>query len=81
MAKETYKWNPEKKEWDLNIDYDSEETKEMSRLEKQMIDSGEDACKQFEHSWNEIFLLKATSEATDYNTSDIIAGGIKFAEA
>jgi hypothetical protein len=81
MAKETYKWNPEKNEWDLSIDYDSEETKEISRLEKQMIDSGEDACKQFEHSWNEIFLLKATSEATDFQTSDIIAGGIKFAEA
>lgn len=81
MAKESYIWNPKSNEWDLNLEYDNEETKEISRLEGQMIDAGEDACIQFEKSWNEIFLLRATCESTEYDPITILESGINFARA
>ena len=81
MAKETYTWNPDKQEWDLNLEPTSDEVKEIHRLQDEMIDAGEDACVQVENSWNEIFLLRATCESTDFDPLTILETGINFARA
>tara|TARA_R100001463_G_scaffold52536_1_gene103313 strand:- start:2154 stop:2408 length:255 start_codon:yes stop_codon:yes gene_type:complete len=80
-TKESYTWNPKSQEWELSLKHDDKTLKEIEDIEKQIQDSGEDACVQFEKSWNEIFLLKATCETTDFDPSTILQTGIIFAKA
>ena len=80
-TKESYTWNPDKQEWELSLNHDNETLEEISRLSGQMQDSGEEACVQFENAWNEIFLLRATCESTDYDPLTILETGINFARA
>lgn len=80
-TKESYTWNPETQEWDLNLTHDDETMEEIDRLQHMMVESGEESCVQFENAWNEIFLLRATCETTDFDPLTILETGINFARA